>query len=240
MPLHSNWSAKDETLASARASTRCAMAQIFQPQANHLARITIALAVLTAGGVLWAAYRLDQGSFITDVGVAIEQPIQFSHKHHVTDDGIDCRYCHTSVETSPFAGIPPTETCMGCHSQLFPDAAMLEPVRESYRTGKSLQWVRVHDLPDFVYFNHSIHIHKGIGCATCHGRVDLMPLTYKVNTLYMQWCLECHRNPARFVRPRDQVFNMAYEPPADQLELGQRLVAEYRIKSLTDCITCHR
>lgn len=216
------------------------MAQLFHPSANSVARIGIAVAVLVAGGILWAAYRIDQGSFITDVDVPLEQPVPFSHKHHVGDDGIDCRYCHTSVETSAFAGIPPTETCMGCHTQIWSKADILEPVRASSRTGQSLRWTRVHDLPDFAYFNHSIHIHKGIGCSTCHGRVDQMPLTYKVNTLYMQWCVECHRDPAKYVRPRDQVFNMAYQFPANQAEFGRKLVTEYKIQSLTDCVTCHR
>jgi hypothetical protein len=216
------------------------MAQIFHRSANSLAKVSIFATLLMLGGVLWAAYRVDQGAFITDVDVARDQPVPFSHKHHVSDDGIDCRYCHTSVETSPFAGLPPTETCMSCHSQIWTNAAILEPVRASFRTGDSISWTRVHDLPDFVYFNHSIHVNKGIGCSTCHGRVDEMPLTYKVNTLYMQWCIECHRNPGKYVRPRDQVFNMAYEAPPDQEQLGQRLMAEYKIQSLTDCVTCHR
>lgn len=217
------------------------MAQLFRRSSNSLARITIAAALLTGGGVIWAAYSLNAGSFTTGVEVARDQIVPFSHKHHVSDDGIDCRYCHTSVETSSFAGIPPTETCMSCHSQIWTNAAMLEPVRESFRTGKSLEWVRVHDLPDFVYFNHSIHVSKGIGCSTCHGRIDLMPLTYKVNTLYMQWCVNCHRNPEKQVRPRDQVFNPAYTTPApNQDEIGPKLVAEYKIQSLTDCVTCHR
>jgi hypothetical protein len=172
--------------------------------------------------------------------VVKEQPVPFSHKHHVTDDGIDCRYCHTSVETSHFAGLPATEVCMSCHSQIWTNAAMLEPVRASWRTGESLQWTRVHDLPEFVYFNHSIHINKGIGCASCHGRVDKMPLMFKANTLYMNWCLECHRAPEKFVRPREEVFNMAYQAPSNQLELGQELVKKYHIQKLTDCYTCHR
>ena len=216
------------------------MAQIFSRSANSIAKVSVATLVLLVGGLLTMAYTIDRGHFITDVGVAPDQPVPFSHKHHVTDDGIDCRYCHTSVETSSFAGIPSTEICMGCHSQIWSNAAMLEPVRASYRSGQSLIWVRVHDLPEFVYFNHSIHINKGIGCDTCHGRVDLMPLTYKVNTLYMNWCLSCHREPEKFVRPRNQVFNMAYEPPSNQAELGRRLVAEYKIQKLTDCYTCHR
>ncbi len=216
------------------------MAQIFHRSANSLSKISIIAVLLLLSGVVWAAYRINAGSFITDVDVAKEQPVPFSHKHHATDDGIDCRYCHTSVETSPFAGLPATEICMSCHSQIWTNAEVLEPVRASWRTGQSLEWTRVHDLPDFVYFDHSIHVNKGIGCATCHGRVDQMPLTYKVNTLYMQWCINCHRDPAQYVRPRDQVFNMAYEPPPDQAELGKRLVAEYKIQSLTDCVTCHR
>ncbi len=217
------------------------MAQLFRRSSNSVARITIAAVLLTGGGIVWAAYAINAGSFTTGVDVARDQSVPFSHKHHVADDGIDCRYCHTSVETSSFAGLPPTETCMSCHSQIWNNAEMLEPVRESFRSGKSLEWVRVHDLPDFVYFNHSIHVSKGIGCSTCHGRVDTMPLTYKANTLYMQWCVECHRNPAKYVRPRDQVFNPAYETPApNQSEIGPVLVSQYKIQSLTDCVTCHR
>ena len=216
------------------------MAQIFHRSANSLAKVSIVAVVLLLAGTVWAAYKINAGTFITDVNVARDQPVPFSHKHHVGDDGIDCRYCHTSVETSSFAGLAPTETCMSCHSQIWANAELLEPVRASFRTGKSLEWTRVHDLPDFVYFNHSIHVNKGIGCSTCHGRVDRMPLMYKVNTLYMQWCVECHRNPAQYVRPRDQVFNIAYQYPDNQLELGVRLVREYKIQSLTDCVTCHR
>jgi hypothetical protein len=217
------------------------MAQIFHSSSNSLAKVSIVGAVLTLGGIVWAAYSLNAGSITTGVRVSRDQPIPFSHKHHVADDGIDCRYCHTSVETSAFAGLPPTETCMSCHSQLWTNADMLEPVRASYRTGKSLEWTRVHDLPDFVYFNHSIHVNKGIGCSTCHGRVDQMPLMYKVNTLYMQWCVDCHRHPERQVRPREEVFNIAYETPApNQDEIGPKLVSLYKIQSLTDCVTCHR
>jgi hypothetical protein len=177
---------------------------------------------------------------MTEVGSARQQPVPFSHKHHVADAGIDCRYCHTSVEQAAFAGIPPTKTCMNCHAQLWTEAPMLEPVRESYRTGKPLEWVRVHKLADFVYFDHSIHVKKGVGCVTCHGRVDQMPLVWRVNTLYMEWCLECHRQPERFVRPREQVFNLEWEPPKDQLALGKKLVAEYKIQKLTNCSVCHR
>ena len=217
------------------------MAQIFHESSNSLAKISIAAGILVVCGVVWAAYKLNAGAFTTGVEVARDQTVPFSHKHHVGDDGIDCRYCHTSVETSAFAGLPPTETCMSCHSQIWTNAAMLEPVRDSFRTGKSLEWVRVHDLPDYVYFNHSIHVNKGIGCSTCHGRVDKMPLMFNVNALYMQWCVDCHRHPERNVRPRSEVFNITYETPApNQDEIGPKLVAEYKIQSLTDCVTCHR
>jgi hypothetical protein len=216
------------------------MAQIFRPSANTIARVSIAAVVLLLATTLAVAYIMDRGPWTTSVQVAPEQPVEFSHKHHVKDDGIDCRYCHTGVETSSFAGLPPTETCMTCHSQIWTTASATAPIRESWQTGKSIEWVRVHDLPDFVYFNHSIHINKGIGCSTCHGRVDEMPLTYKVNTLNMNWCVNCHRQPERFIRPRSEVFNIAYEYPANQLELGKKLVSEYHVQSLTDCVTCHR
>ncbi len=216
------------------------MAQLFSESTNSIARIAIAVVVLGVGFALLAAYGINDGSFITDVGVPREQPVPFSHKHHAGDDGLDCRFCHASVETTPFAGLPDTATCMGCHSQIWKNATVLEPVRESFQTGEPIHWNRVDDLPDFVFFNHSIHIHQGIGCSTCHGRVDQMPLTYKVNTLRMNWCVNCHRHPEDYVRPRDQVFNMRYEPPADQQKLGTQLVAEYGIQSRTDCYTCHR
>lgn len=216
------------------------MAQIFRPSANTLVRVAIVGAILMAATTLAVAYIMDRGPWNTGVRVAPEQPIEFSHKHHVKDDGIDCRYCHTGVETSGYAGLPPTETCMTCHSQIWTNATVTAPIRESWATGKSIEWVRVHDLPDFVYFNHSIHINKGIGCSTCHGQVNEMPLMYKVNTLNMNWCLNCHRQPERFIRPRDQVFNIDYQYPANQLELGRKLVAQYHVHSLTDCVTCHR
>ncbi|MDP8980289.1 MAG: cytochrome c family protein [Acidobacteriota bacterium] len=216
------------------------MAQLFHRSTNALAKVSIACGVMGVGLLLAFAYGMDRGAYITDVGVVKDQPVPFSHKHHAGDDGIDCRYCHTSVENSSFAGLPATEICMSCHSQIWSNAAILEPVRTSWRTGESLSWTRVHDLPDFVYFNHSIHVSKGIGCSTCHGRVDQMPLMYKANTLYMNWCVECHRDPAKNVRPKDQVFNMAYQKPANQEELGRKLVQEYHIQSLTDCNTCHR
>jgi hypothetical protein len=177
---------------------------------------------------------------MTDVRVIREQPVPFSHKHHVSGLGIDCRYCHTSVETSSFAGIPPTTTCMSCHSQIWAGSPMLEPVRASLRTNEPLRWTRVHDLPDFVYFDHSIHVAKGVGCSTCHGRVDQMPITWRENTLLMEWCLNCHREPERYVRPRSAIFQMDWVPPPNQLEAGRALLQAYHIRKLTDCYTCHR
>jgi hypothetical protein len=216
------------------------MAQIFHPSTNTISRVTIFGGLILLIAVVTGLATINESPYITEVGVARTQPVPFSHKHHVGDDGIDCRYCHTSVEESSFAGIPPTKTCMNCHTQIWPDSPILEPVRESFRTGKSIQWTRVHNLPGFVYFNHSIHVHKGIGCVTCHGRVDRMPLLWRENTLYMDWCLDCHRAPERFVRPREYVFSMEYQAPVDQLALGQKLVKEYRIQKLTSCSTCHR
>ena len=219
------------------------MAQIFHPSTNTLSRLSIFGSVVVLAALVAALAELNRSSYVTGVGVARIQPVPFSHKHHVGDDGIDCRYCHTSVEDSPFAGIPPTKTCMNCHSQIWADSPMLEPVRESFRTGRSLEWIRVHNLPGFVYFDHSIHVKKGVGCVTCHGRVDEMPLMWREHTLYMEWCLGCHRAPERFVRPRAFVFRMDWQPPADQAAMGRKLVEEYDIapvQHLTSCSTCHR
>ena len=216
------------------------MAQIFHPSTNTISRFTIFGGVAFIVVVFATVAAVNRASYITEVGMARVQPVQFSHKHHVTDDGIDCRYCHTSVENSSFAGIPSTKICMNCHTQIWPDSPILEPVRESFRTGQSLQWTRVHNLPGFVYFDHSIHLNKGIGCVTCHGRVDQMALMWRENSLYMEWCLECHRNPERFVRPREQVFSMDWQPQGDQVALGEKLVQQYNIQKLTSCSVCHR
>ena len=216
------------------------MPQIFHPSSNTFSKVSIFGALFLVGGGLYALAVLNRSPYVTEAGVAREQPVPFSHKHHAGELGIDCRYCHTSVEESSFAGIPPTKTCMNCHSQIFANSPFLEPVRASFRSGQSLQWTRVHDLPDFVYFNHSIHVNKGVGCTTCHGPVDRMPLMWQENSLQMEWCLNCHRNPEQYVRPREAVFRVDYVPPANQLELGRRLVAEYHIQKLTSCSTCHR
>jgi hypothetical protein len=230
--------------------------QIFHRSTNTISRATIYGAVFLVAALLWAVLELQRSPYITYAKVARPQPVPFSHQHHVGGLGIDCRYCHTSVENSAFAGIPPTKTCMNCHSQIWTGAPLLEPVRESFRTGKSLIWTRVNDLPDFVYFDHSIHVTKGVGCNTCHGPVNEMPLMYQASSLQMEWCLNCHRAPQKNLRPRDQVFNMRYEQPTsdkpvvvdgkmytDQLSLGTDLVRKYNLRTVTDitsCSTCHR
>ena len=221
------------------------MAQIFHPSTNTLARVSIFGSAFIAAAALYLTYEINRSPYYTQVRVVREQPVQFSHEHHVRGLGIDCRYCHTSVEESKFAGIPPTETCMSCHSQIWNQSPMLQPVRDSYRNEEPIVWNRVHDLPDFVYFNHSIHLSKGVGCVSCHGRVDQMPLVWKEKPLTMEWCLECHRHPERHIRPRDEVFNMEWTPPdGDQIALGRQLVKDYQIETetgrLSHCYTCHR
>src|SRR4029453_18031936 len=191
------------------------MSQLFHRTTNIYSRLSIVAVLAFLGFLGWVITMLYLSGYHTGQDDFIEQPIQFSHAHHAGGIGIDCRYCHTSVEDSAFANIPPTKTCMNCHSQIWNTAPILEPVRASFRDNTRLQWTRVNDLPDFVYFNHSIHVRQGVGCATCHGRVDRMPLMYQEAPLTMSWCLNCHRNPADYVRPRDQVYNMAYEPSRD-------------------------
>ena len=230
--------------------------QIFHRSTNTISRATIFGAVFVVGVLLWVAINFQRSPYVTYAGVARPQPAPFSHQHHVAALGIDCRYCHTSVEKSSFAGIPPTNTCMNCHKQIWTGAPMLEPVRNSFKTGESLVWNRVNDLPDYVYFDHSIHINKGVGCNTCHGEVDRMPLMYNQASLQMEWCLDCHRAPEKYLRPRDQVFNMRYQQPSrdtpikldgkeyvDQLMLGNDLRTKYHLRTemeITSCSTCHR
>jgi hypothetical protein len=218
------------------------MAQVFHPSTNTLSKVTIfgAVFILLAGAALTEG--IQRSPYSTLVNVIRQQPAPFSHEHHVSGLGIDCRYCHTSVLDSSFAGMPPTKTCMTCHSQIWADAEMLEPVRASWASGTPLSWTRVHVLPDYVYFDHSIHLEKGVGCSTCHGRVDQMPLLWKTQSLYMEWCLDCHSRPEKYLRPREEVFNMQWTSPPDQLALGQRLVGDYRIRKdqIINCSVCHR
>ena len=240
--------------------------QIFHRSSNTIARVSIVGGVLLLGALGWVLYTLmGTSGYLTGQYVVKHQPVPFSHEHHVRGLGIDCRYCHTSVERSAFAGLPPTETCMNCHRQIWTNAELLEPIRASYRDNVPVQWTRVHDLPDFVYFNHSVHVAKGIGCQSCHGNVDRMPLMFQNASLQMQWCLDCHRNPTKNVRPREEVFNMNWNPgdrasflkympspreasnnphwepsAADVARLQTKLAKDYELKSLTSCSTCHR
>ncbi len=216
------------------------MPQLFSRTANTIVRLSLLAAALVVVFAAAMGAMIVRSPYETRQSEVRQQPVPFSHEHHVGGLGIDCRYCHTTVEQSSFANLRPTKTCLNCHSQMWAVAPALKPVHESYLSGEPLHWVRVHDLPDFVYFNHSIHVNKGIGCETCHGRVDKMPLTYQAESLRMGWCLECHRHPEEYVRPKDRVFDMAYVPPANQLELGKKLMREYHIQRLTSCSTCHR
>ena len=217
--------------------------QIFHRSTNTIAKVSIFGAVFFIALFAWIFSALLRSSYATGQGVVQKQPVPFSHDHHVAGLGIDCRYCHSSVETSSFAGIPPTETCMNCHRQIWTNADLLEPVRSSFANNDPIEWQRVHDLPDFVYFNHAVHVAKGVGCVTCHGQVDRMPLMYQEASLQMEWCLECHRDPGKFIRPKEEVFNLNWQPPSDPKEaqaLQARLVEEYNIQSLMSCSTCHR
>lgn len=221
------------------------MSQIFPRSANALARSSLFGVLSLVLFVGWLIFTLMRSSWATKQDEFVEQPLQFSHAHHVGGMGIDCRYCHTSVEKSTFAGIPPTKTCMNCHSQIHTNAPILEPVRASFRNDTPLNWIRVNDLPDFVYFNHQIHVKQGVGCDTCHGPVDKMPLMYQAKPLLMEWCLGCHRAPENFIRPRAEVFNMNYRVPEGrtQRDLGLELKKEYNIagvEHMTSCSVCHR
>ena len=241
------------------------MAQVFKPSSNTYSTLILRVGGIVAGGALFGLYQFNTLPLVTRAHESREQPVQFSHKHHNGELGIDCRYCHTSVEDSAFAGIPPTQICMNCHAQIWKDAPILEPVRSSFRTGESLEWTRVHDLADFAYFNHAAHLAKGVGCASCHGDVTKMNLTYEVAPLSMGWCLDCHRNPASAIRPKEKLFDTTWVAgkvcsndvtktcvrdsgcvspgtctATDQQALGTKLVDEYHVEPRTDCSTCHR
>ncbi len=218
------------------------MGLVFTPRANLLARGSLAALVLITVAVAVGGYYYTFSPWRTGVGLFWNQHVPFSHEHHVSGLGIDCRFCHASAETSAFAGMPTTEICMHCHWQIWTQAAMLEPERASWRTNEPLHWQRVNRVPDFVFFNHAIHVNKGIGCATCHGRVDTMPLMTKANNLYMKWCLACHFDPAPNLRPRSEIYNMQWQPPADQPLQSAELLVKYNIDTtgITNCTACHR
>jgi hypothetical protein len=219
------------------------MPQIFSRGMSTVARISVIAVPLTLAFTLWVGLIFVRSSYGTNQKLIRVQPVLFSHEHHVGVLGIDCRYCHTSVEDSSYAGFPPTKTCMNCHSQIWLGSDTLAPVRDSYQSDKSLRWHRVYNLPGFVYFDHSIHIHKGVGCTSCHGHIDEMPFTYQSPSLLMEWCLDCHRHPERHLRPVSEVFNVKWQEPPDQLERGRELAKQYKLRDtrfLTSCSVCHR
>jgi len=219
------------------------MGQIFSPAADTWIRLFMVGAASLVVGSMVFSVGLARSDWITGARIhPPAQPVPFSHRHHAGELGIDCRYCHTSVASSPRAGLPPTHTCMTCHSQIWTGAPMLEPVRASLAQNKSLTWHRVAVLPEYVFFRHDIHIAKGVGCDECHGRVDKMALAYRAKALTMQFCLDCHRDPGPHLRPLDQVVNMAWKPDGDREALGHELVKQYgiRVGELTNCFVCHR
>ena len=219
------------------------MAQLFHRSANNIAKASIVILIVLAGVVGYVYTQVARSSYLTGRYLEKQQPVQFSHKHHVGDDGVDCRYCHTAVETSSSAGMPPTQTCMNCHSQIWADSPYLEPVRASFRENKPIEWNRVHDLPEYAYFNHSIHVNKGVGCSSCHGDVANMPSVYQENTLQMEWCLSCHREPEKFMRPKEEIFNTKWDVNNLTLDERKQLKEDYKVRTkemLTSCSTCHR
>ncbi len=218
------------------------MPQLFRPYADTVARSTLIAIPVVPFLAIAVAYWFSASNYITGQSITHDQPVPFSHQHHVGGLGLDCRYCHAGVETSPVAGIPPTHTCMTCHSQLYTNAQMLAPVRESLANQLPIHWNRVNTLPDYVYFDHSIHVAKGVGCTTCHGPVDRMPLMRQEAPLTMGWCLECHRDPVPNLRQLAAVFDPDWTAPADQSVQGRARLVEYHIDTehLTDCSVCHR
>jgi Cytochrome c7 and related cytochrome c len=218
------------------------MPQIFRPYADSVARSVLIAIVVVPLLLIGLGYWVTASEYVTDRSITVDQPVPFSHAHHVGGLGLDCRYCHSGVETSPVAGIPPTHTCMTCHSELYTQTAMLAPVRESLAENRPLHWNKVNKLPDYVYFDHSIHIAKGVGCTTCHGAVDQMPLMRQAAPLTMGWCLDCHRDPTPYLRPAAEVFDPDWTPPPDQSAQGRVLLAHNQIdlSHLTDCSVCHR
>lgn len=218
------------------------MTQIFSPAADTWLRLAVAGLLSICGGGIVGAVGIARSAYVTSIDVAPHQPVPFSHRHHAGELGIDCRYCHANVEEGPKAGLPPTTTCMTCHSQIWTNAAMLEPVRESLVDNKPLHWVRVAKLPDYVFFRHDVHIAKGVGCVSCHGPIDKMPLTYRAKALTMEFCLDCHRDPTPHLRPPDKITDMEWKPAGSPRALGEKIAAHAGIRfgGLTHCYVCHR
>lgn len=218
------------------------MAQIFSPVADTWLRLFLIGGLSLAGGSIVAAVGFAHSAYMTDTDIRPHQPVPFSHRHHAGELGIDCRYCHSNVEVGPQAGLPPTETCITCHSQIWTNASMLEPVQKSLANNTPIPWTRVAKLPDYVFFRHDIHIAKGVGCENCHGRIDRMALTYRAKAFTMKFCIDCHRDPAPHLGPPDHITDMAWTPPADARRAGDAIAAHEGIRfgELTHCYVCHR
>lgn len=220
------------------------MAQLFGPTSNIYSKLSLLLAFVLVNTGIFLVLAFERSPYKTNEGVTYEQPIKFSHDHHTAGLGIDCRYCHHTVERAATATIPATEVCMNCHSQIWADSPMLEPVRASYRDNLPIEWNRVYDLPDYVYFDHSIHVTKGVACFTCHGEVDKQPLLKRASSLQMAWCLDCHRDPTKNLRPAAEVTNFRWQPPeGGDASYYAHLANEANLadqQRLFSCSTCHR
>ena len=216
------------------------MNPLFRPKHNTLAQVSLFVIAAGAVGVPGGLMLYARTPYARVMQDPIEQPIQFDHRHHTRDEGIDCRYCHNTVDKSPSAGIPQTQLCLNCHSQVWNKSPILEPVRQSFITNTPMEWRRVNKVPEFVYFNHSIHVNKGVGCVSCHGRVDRMPAVEKAMPLTMSWCLDCHRRPEGHIRPVEEVTNMDWKPEGDPAEAGRVFAERNQVHTRTSCTTCHR
>lgn len=219
------------------------MSQLFQPRADAIFRFVLWTGFLTIVAMIVVAEGLSHSGYVTGRNVVEKQPTEFSHQHHAGELGIDCRYCHMNVQAAATAGMPPTHVCMTCHSQIWTNARMLEVVRQSYATNTPLIWTRVGRLPEYVYFNHAVHVDNGVGCSSCHGDMTRMQNTWQPHAFSMAFCLNCHQAPQNFLRPPSQIFDMQWQPPPNQQEVGARLLKENHINTsglLSDCSTCHR
>jgi hypothetical protein len=221
-------------------ASRMASPLLFRPKHNTLARLTLGIVAAGAVGTPLLLMGYVRSPLARGMQDPVEQPIQFDHRHHTRDEGIDCRFCHTTVDRSPHAGIPDSQLCLNCHSQIWNQSPLLEPLRRSYFEGKPIVWEKVNVVPDFVYFNHAIHVNKGVGCVTCHGRVDQMAAVQKEHSLSMAWCLDCHRKPEKYLRPVEEVTNMAWQPEDDPVAVGTELKEQNQVHTRTSCTTCHR
>jgi len=216
------------------------MASLFRPKHNTLAKLSLLIVAGGAAGGIGGLFFYVRSPIARGMQDPIEQPIQFDHRHHTRDEGIDCRFCHSTVDRSPHAGIPSTQLCLNCHSQIWNQSPLLDPVRRSFIEGTPIVWKKVNDVPDFVYFNHSIHVNKGVGCVSCHGRIDKMAAVEKAEPLNMRWCLDCHRAPEKNLRPVEEVTNMAWAPEGDPVEAGKQYAELNQVHTRTSCTTCHR